>query len=122
VSRMMDTSFSLGMRINTEGSENGVLVDVIPGTPAAEAGLAPGMKISSVNGSTFSAPVLTDAIRGSQGGRKAITLVVQNSGFTRTYEVQYHGGERYPHLERDTSQPDLLSDTLRPLTAAPDSK
>lgn len=122
VSRTMDASFSLGLRVSTEGGENGVLVDVIPGSPAAEAGLAPGMKLVSVNGSTFSGQILTDAIRGAQGGRKAIAMVVQNSGFTRTYEVQYHGGERYPHLERDPSQPDLLSDTLRALTVAPDSK
>ena len=42
----------------------------------------------------------------------------RTAGFTRTYEIQYHGGDRYPHLERDPAQPDLLSDTLRPLTGA----
>lgn len=74
------------------------------------------MKILSVNGAQFSQDVLSDAIRAAQGTRRAITVLVQNSGFTRTYEIQYHGGERYPHLERDPSQPDFLDDTLRPLT------
>jgi predicted metalloprotease with PDZ domain len=118
----MEASFSLGLRISTEGAENGVLVDVIPGSPGAAAGLAPGMKLVSVNGATFSSQVLADAIHAAQGSRKAITVVAQNSGFTHTYEIQYHGGDRYPHLERDPSQPDLLSDTLRALTVAPDSK
>ncbi len=122
VSRIMEASFSLGLRISTEGAENGVLVDVIPGSPGAAAGLAPGMKLVSVNGAMFSSQVLTDAMHAAQSSRKAITVVAQNSGFTHSYEIQYHGGDRYPHLERDPSQPDLLSDTLRALTVAPDSK
>lgn len=118
VSRIMDLSFSLGMQVSLNGGENGSLTDVIPGTPAAEAGLAPGMKLVSVNGSNFSAQALTEAVHAAQGNRKAIAVVAQNSGFTHTYEIQYHGGERYPHIERDPAQMDLLSDTLRPLTGA----
>ena len=116
VSRTIEATFTLGMRVSIEGGESGSLADVIPGTPAADAGLAPGMKIVSVNGTPFSQQALSDAIRETQGNRKAIVVVAQNSGFTRTYEIQYHGGDRYPHLERDPAQPDLLSDTLRPLT------
>jgi predicted metalloprotease with PDZ domain len=118
VSRTIEASFSLGMRVSTEPGEMGNLADVIPGTPAAEAGLAPGMKLVSVNGVQFSQQALADAIHGAEGNRKAITVVAQNSGFTHTYEIQYHGGDRYPHLERDSTQPDLLDDTLRPLTGA----
>ncbi len=116
VSRTIEAGFSLGLRISTETAESGRLADVIPGTPAAEAGLAPGMKIVSVNGVQFSQQALADAIHAAQGNKKAISVVAQNSGFTRTYEIQYHGGDRYPHLERDPTQPDLLSDTLLPLT------
>ncbi len=122
VSRTIEASFSLGLRVSTEPGETGSLADVIPGTPAAEAGLAPGMKLVSVNGVQFSQQALTDAIHAAEGNRKAITVVAQNSGFTRTYEIQYHSGDRYPHLERDSSQPDLLDDTLRPLTGASSGK
>jgi predicted metalloprotease with PDZ domain len=118
VTRTIEASFSLGLRVSMEGAESGNLADVIPGTPAAEAGLAPGMKLVSVNGTPFSQQALTDAVHGAQGNKKAITVVAQNSGFTRTYEIQYHGGDRYPHLERDPAQADLLGDTLRPLTGA----
>ncbi len=118
VTRTIEASFSLGMRVCTEGGENGILADVIPGMPGAEAGLAPGMKIASVNGVQFSQQALTDAIhdarkatgRPSPSWRKTLAS-------TRTYEIQYHGGDRYPHLERDPAQPDLLGDdTVRPLT------
>ena len=46
----------------------------------------------------------------------AIIVTANNSGFVRTYEIKYYGGERYPHLERDTIAPDLLGDILRSLT------
>ena len=118
VGRTIDLSFSLGMRVSTVAEENGSLADVIPGMPAADAGLAPGMKLVSVNGVTFSAQALEDAIHAAQGNKKAISVVAQNNGVSHTYEIQYHGGDRYPHLERDAAQPDLLDQTLRALTVA----
>jgi len=114
----LDLSFSLGMVVQTGmGEENGRLADVIPATPAAEAGLAPGMRISSINGRGFTAGALHEAIAEAKGTNKGIVITADNGGFVLTYNVQYHGGERYPHLVRNTAQPDLLSDTLRPLTS-----
>ena len=115
----LDLSFSLGMIIGTgKGEESGRLAEVIPGMPGAEAGLAPGMRIISVNGRGFSAGALHEAIAEAKGTNKSITITADNGGFVLTYNLQYHGGERYPHLVRNTAQPDLLSDTLRPLTSA----
>jgi hypothetical protein len=31
-----------------------------------------------------------------------------------TYQVDYHGGERYPHLVRVEGEPDVLSDIIKP--------
>jgi hypothetical protein len=33
--------------------------------------------------------------------------------------LDYHDGEKYPHLERDAAKPDLLTQILKPLTPAP---
>ena len=119
VDETLDLSFSLGMIVGTgKGEESGRLVEVIPGMPGAEAGLAPGMRIISVNGRGFSAGALHEAIAEAKGTNKSITITADNGGFVLTYNLQYHGGERYPHLVRNTAQPDLLSDTLRPLTTA----
>jgi predicted metalloprotease with PDZ domain len=101
-----------------KGEESGRLVEVIPGMPGAEAGLAPGMRVISVNGRGFSAGALHEAIAEAKGNNKSITITADNGGFVLTYNLQYHAGERYPHLVRNTAQPDLLSDTLRPLTSA----
>jgi predicted metalloprotease with PDZ domain len=113
----MDLSYSLGITLRTvSGEENGRLSDVIPGTPAADAGLAPGMRITAVNGRDFSSDVMIDAIRSAKTTRQPIVVTANNSGFVHAYEIKYYGGERYPHLERDAIAPDLLGDTLRPLT------
>jgi predicted metalloprotease with PDZ domain len=117
VDEMVDFSFSLGMLVQIGGGEeNGKLADVIPGTPAADAGLAPGMRLISVNGRGFTPGALHEAISEATGGNKPIVITADNGGFVLTCNVQYHGGERYPHLVRNNAQPDLLGDTLRPLT------
>ncbi len=117
VDEMVDLSFSLGMLVQIgSGEENGRLADVIPGMPAAESGLAPGMRLLSVNGRGFTPGALHEAISETKNGSKPIVITADNGGFVLTYNVQYHGGERYPHLVRNSAEPDLLSDTLRPLT------
>ena len=87
--------------------------------PAAEAGLAPAMRLVSVNGRNFTASLLHEAIVAAETNNKPITVTADNGGFVHSYDIQYHGGERYPHLDRIASLPDLLDDTLRPLTPIP---
>lgn len=123
VDDMLDLSYSLGIVVQTgSGEENGKLADVIPGMPAADAGLAPGMRLVSVNGRGFTPGALHEAIAEAKGTNKLIVITADNGGFVLTYNVQYHGGERYPHLVRNTAQPDLLSDTLKPLTLRGNTK
>jgi predicted metalloprotease with PDZ domain len=123
VDDMVDLSYSLGIVVQTgSGEDNGKLADVIPGRPAADAGLGPGMRLVSVNGRGFTPGALHEAIAEAKGTNKVITITADNGGFVLTYNVQYHGGERYPHLVRNTAQPDLLSDTLKPLTARANAK
>jgi predicted metalloprotease with PDZ domain len=109
-------NFTLGIAVSSlDGTKGGELLDVIPGSPAAEVGLAPGMKLLTVNGRAWSPDVLRDAIVGAKGTAEPIILQVDNVGYAQTVRVHYHGGLRYPHLERDSSAPDLLTNTLQPL-------
>jgi predicted metalloprotease with PDZ domain len=32
---------------------------------------------------------------------------------TGVYKLNYHGGERYPHLERDSTKPDVLGEVIK---------
>ena len=123
VDDLLDLSFSVGIVVQTvSGEGNGRLEDVIPMMPAAEAGLAPGMRLISVNGRGFTPGALHEAIAEAKDSNRPIVITADNGGFVLTYNVQYHGGERFPHLVRDTAQPDLLSDALRPRTSRENGK
>ena len=39
--------------------------------------------------------------------------MVENTDYFRTVKLDYHGGEKYPHLMRDESKPDLLTEIYR---------
>lgn len=117
--KTVDVSFSLGLKINNDsaGSDYGIVIDVIPGLPGVKAGIAPGMKLVSVNGRQWSADALHDTLAATKGTTERFDLLVNNGEFLKTYSLDYHDGERYPHLERDSSRPDLLDQILKPLTS-----
>jgi len=101
--------FALGLNLNGDGGVS----DTIEGQLAANAGIGPGMKLIAVNGRRFSPDVLRDAIKFAKKDTAPIELLVENAEYYKTYKLDYHGGEQYPHLVRDDSKPDLLSDILK---------
>jgi predicted metalloprotease with PDZ domain len=109
----VDLSFSLGMIL----MKTGEVLDVIPGSPAYQAGLGPGMKLIAVNGRKWSKDVLRTALRTSRQSREPIALLAENAEYYNTYQVDYHEGDRYPHLERIEGQPDTIGDIIKPLSA-----
>jgi predicted metalloprotease with PDZ domain len=110
--KFADFAYSLGFGV----SEDGKLDDVIVGSPAYQAGLGPGMKLMAVNGRKWSPDVLHDAIKAARGNDHPIDVLVENAQFFKTYSIVYHDGEKNPHLERVSGQPDILGDILKPLT------
>ncbi len=90
--------------------EDGTIPDTIEGMPAAQAGIGPGMKLVAVNGRQYSADVLRDALKAGKGSAAPLELLVVNTDYYKTYKLNYHGGERYPHLVRDDSKADLLTE------------
>jgi predicted metalloprotease with PDZ domain len=109
VHKVVDLRYSIG----TSVSEEGDVIDVVPGTPAAKAGLAPGMKLIAVDGKKFDLFMIRDAIRLAKGTTSPMEILAQNGDFFKTYPVEYHGGERYPFLERAPGHPDLLSQIIK---------
>ena len=109
----MDLSYSIGALLKDDGT----VMDVNPRLEAFKAGLAPGMKIMTVNGRAWSIDVLREALSAAKDNPAPIQLVIDNGSFTQTIQLNYHGGERYPHLERDPSKPDVISETIKPLTS-----
>lgn len=111
----VDAWYSLGLHIRG----NGRLSDVLFYSPAYKVGLGPGMKIVAVNGRQYTSALMHDAIRNSKTSTTPIQLIVENTGYFRTVKIDYHGGERYPHLMRDNSKPDMLDKILQPLAVHP---
>jgi hypothetical protein len=57
--------------------------------------------------------VLKDAIRAAAAGTKApIELIVKSGDRYKVARIDYHDGMRYPHLERDGSEPARIDDIL----------
>jgi predicted metalloprotease with PDZ domain len=110
--KFADVTYSLGFSV----SEDGKIADVIVGSPAHRAGIGPGMKLVGVNERKWSPPVLHAAIKAAQDSNQPVELLIENAQFFKTYSVDYHGGERNPHLERVQGQPDVLSDILKAMT------
>jgi predicted metalloprotease with PDZ domain len=105
----MDEAFSVGLVLKDDGEVS----DTVEGMAAAKAGLGPGMKVVAVNGRKFSADVLHDAIKTAKNGSDPIELLVENADYFKTFKLDYHDGEKHPHLVRDESKPDLLGEIIK---------
>ena len=102
--------YSIGLQL----SRDGTVTDSIWGGPAFEAGLVPGMKVVGVNGRVYTRDLLEGAIAGSPKTAQPIVLLAVNDDYYVTCTIDYHGGPRYPHLERDGAKPDYLDELIKP--------
>ncbi len=109
--RFSDFSYSLGISLNLQGNINDVHIK----SAAATAGLAPGMQIIAVNGMKYTKERLEAAITDAKNGSTPIQLLARNGDSYKTFSVDYHGGLRFPHLERDALKPDLISKIISPV-------
>jgi predicted metalloprotease with PDZ domain len=106
---IVNAAYSIGVWLKEDGS----ITDTVEGMPAAQAGIGPGMRLVAVNGRKFSPQVLRDALQNGRASSDTLDLLVENTEYYRTFKLDYHGGEKYPHLVRDETKPDLLSDIIK---------
>jgi len=106
---LIHAHYSVGLLAGADGE----IRDTVEGMTAAKAGIGPGMKIVAVNGRRASAAAWRDAIRAAKTSPLPIELIVENTEYFRVVKLDYHGGEKYPHLVRDESKPDLLTEIYR---------
>jgi hypothetical protein len=72
------------------------------------------MKIIAVNGRRFSRRIFRQALASGKTSSEPLELLIENTDYFRTVRLDYHGGEKYPHLVRDESKKDVLSDIVHP--------
>jgi len=109
--KVWDFTYSIGLIVK----EDGTVQDVALGGPAQKAGIAPDDKLFAVNNRQWTAQVLRDAVQRTASVPDPIELLVKRGEYYSTHRVEYTGGEKYPHLERDEASPDLLTKILQPL-------
>jgi predicted metalloprotease with PDZ domain len=109
MNRVVPAASAFGLALNDDGT----ITDTTEGEPAAKAGIGPGMKLVAVNGRRFSPDVLREAVKATKNGNSSLELLIENTDYYKTYKIDYQGGEKYPHLVRDDSKPDLLTEILK---------
>ncbi|MDE3199645.1 MAG: M61 family metallopeptidase [Acidobacteriota bacterium] len=107
-------NYSIGLQLRPDGT----VADSIVGSPAYQAGITSNMKVLAVNSRLFKPDYLTDAIKASKDSTEPITLLVVNDEYVRAAKIDYHGGERFPHLVRNESVPDGMAALIKPRAAA----
>jgi predicted metalloprotease with PDZ domain len=111
VRKAVDARFSIGLALDDKGGVH----DVITDSPAGKAGIAPGTTLVAVNGRKFNPDILRDALKGAKGNGPNLELLVMNGDYYKTFTLNYHDGEKYVHLVRDETKPDILSDIIKPI-------
>jgi predicted metalloprotease with PDZ domain len=106
--KQINAEYSIGLLLE----ENGNIIDTVEGMPAAKAGIGPAMKVVAVNGRRFSPESLSDALKAGTNSSTPLELLVENTDYYSTYKLDYHGGEKYPHLVREESKPDVLTEII----------
>lgn len=89
--------------------------DVLVDSPAYKAGLGPGMKLVAINGRRATEELLHAAIRDAKTSKEPIELIAENAGYFKVVKIDYHDGEKYPHLVKLSDAPALLDEILKPL-------
>jgi predicted metalloprotease with PDZ domain len=96
---------SLGIHVTADGTVD----DAWPGAAAYAAGVSNGMRIIAVNGRRFSTDEMKRALAATKNATTPVELIVENGSYFKTVRIDYHGGLRYPHLERVAGQADVLT-------------
>jgi predicted metalloprotease with PDZ domain len=113
--KSINLSYSLGMKIHDDGTVS----DVKIGSPAQKAGIAPNVKVIAINRRVFSGTNLRDAMKAAMKTPEPLEFIVRDGEVFKIFQVDYHAGEKYPHLVRDETKPDLLSAIIAPMVKEP---
>jgi len=107
----VNAAYSIGLRLGNDGG----VQDSIVGGLADKAGITSGMRVVAVNDRAFTPDLLHDALKAGTNSSQPIRLLVLSDDYYKTCTIDYHGGERYPHLVRLEGKADLLDEIAKPL-------
>jgi predicted metalloprotease with PDZ domain len=109
------TSLGFSMKSESSGPDSrGSLNSVGWDGVAFKAGMTPDMQLLAVNDQQYSAAILREAILAAEKNKDPIRLLLKRGNEFMSLSLDYHGGMRYPHLERVESTPARLDAILAP--------
>lgn len=106
----VNVTYSIGLSVAKDGEATAVIWD----SPAFKAGLDVGTVIQAVNGTAYSGDVLKAAIVTAQTSKEPIKLLVKSGPRYREVAIDYHGGPRYPRLQKTGTGETGLDKLLMP--------
>jgi len=108
--KTFDHTLGIGLLVEAAGMVKDVVID----STAWKGGFGPGMKMVAVNGRKFAPEVLEEELAAARKTTAPIAFTVEHGEEVKVLRVDYHDGVLYPHLERDSSHPDMLALILAP--------
>jgi len=105
-----DLTYSGGFVIGSDGRVSSVLWD----SAAFNAGISVGSEIVAVNGRKFDTDALKQAIKAAAGNGASPDILIHDGDVYRTVKLDWHGGLRYPRLEKVGKGPGTLDALLAP--------
>ena len=105
-----DLTYSGGLVVGNDGKVSSVLWD----SAAFNAGITVGAELVAVNGRKFSPDSLKSAIKAAAANSASPELLVHDGEIYRTVKLDWHGGLRYPRLEKIGKGPGTLDALLAP--------
>ena len=91
-----NVTYSIGLSVARDGEVTATIWD----SPAFKAGIDVGTMVQAVNGVAYSGDVLKAAIVSAQTSKEPIRLLLKNGTRFRDVAIDYHGGPRYPRLQK----------------------
>jgi predicted metalloprotease with PDZ domain len=105
-----DLTYSGGFTVGNDGRISSVLWD----SPAFNAGLTIGSELVAVNGRKFDGDAIKQAIKDAANGGAAPQLLIHDGDLYKTVTLDWHGGLRYPRLQKVGKGPGTLDALLAP--------
>jgi predicted metalloprotease with PDZ domain len=109
-SKGTDLSYSGGLSIDKDRK----ISSVIWNSPAFKAGLTVGTELVAVNGKPYSTDAIKEAVTVAASAKAPIQLLVRNFDAYREVSLDWHGGLRYPRLEKSGTGEGALDRLLTP--------
>jgi predicted metalloprotease with PDZ domain len=107
----LSLGYSAGLVIE---DKDDTITSVAWDSPAFKAGLTEGMQILAVNGEGYSKDLLKRTLTAATHSSERIVLILKSADRYITANLDYHGGLRYPHLERVDAVPARFDEILSP--------